>query len=44
LTRINPREAVHHAERVMQAIEALDANQRPQLALASLFVDLDPDG
>lgn len=44
LTRINPKEAVHHAERVMQAIEALEANQRPQLALASLFVDLDADG
>jgi DNA polymerase III subunit delta' len=43
LTRINPTEAVHNAERVMEAIEALEANQRPQLALASLFVDIGGD-
>jgi DNA polymerase-3 subunit delta' len=43
LTRITPTEAVHHASRVMEAIEALEANQRPQLALASLFVDIGSD-
>ena len=44
LTRVTPAIAVANAERVLDAIEALKANQRPQLALASLFVDLGADG
>jgi hypothetical protein len=32
--------AVHHAERVLNTIDPLGANQRPQLAFASLFADL----
>jgi DNA polymerase-3 subunit delta' len=43
LTRINPPEAVRNAERVLEAIEAIEANQRPQLALAALFVELGSD-
>lgn len=43
LTRVMPRTAITNAERVLEAIEALEANQRPQLALASLFVDLGTD-
>ena len=38
-----PSTAVSNAERVLEAIEALQANQRPQLALAALFVDLGID-
>ncbi len=44
LTRVMPTTAIANAERVLEAIEALQANQRPQLALASLFVDLGTDG
>lgn len=44
LTRVVPSTAVANAERVMDAIDALKANQRPQLALAALFVDLATDG
>ena len=43
LTRVLPATAVSNAERVLEAIEALQANQRPQLALAALFVDLGID-
>lgn len=32
--------AVDRAERILETIEALDANQRPQLAFANLFADL----
>jgi len=40
LTRITPRRAVRNADRILETIEALEANQRPQLALAALFADL----
>jgi DNA polymerase-3 subunit delta' len=40
LTRVSPRRALHSADRVLEAIEAIEANQRPQLALAALFVDI----
>ncbi len=43
LTRVDVPTAVARAERVFDAIEALGANQRPNLALASLFVDLGQD-
>lgn len=43
LTRIDAATAVRNADRVLDAVEALEANQRPQLALASLFVDLAED-
>ncbi|MDA2978243.1 MAG: hypothetical protein O3B42_00485 [Actinomycetota bacterium] len=43
LTRLDVPTAVARAERVFGAIEALEANQRPNLALASLFVDLGQD-
>lgn len=39
-TAVPPAAAVARAERVLGAIEALEANQRPQLAFASLFADL----
>lgn len=42
-TRVLPATAVANAERVLKAIEALEANQRPNLALAALFVDLGTD-
>ncbi|MGI9642655.1 MAG: AAA family ATPase [Acidimicrobiia bacterium] len=42
-TRVLPATAVANAERVLEAIEALEANQRPNLALAALFVDLGTD-
>ena len=42
-TRVLPATAVANAERVLVAIEALEANQRPNLALAALFVDLGTD-
>ncbi len=37
LTRLTPRRAVANADRIMEAIESIEANQRPQLALAALF-------
>ncbi len=40
LTSLPPAVAVAHAERVLETVEALEANQRPQLAFASLFADL----
>ena len=43
LTRVDVPTAVVKAERVFDAIDALKANQRPNLALASLFVDLGSD-
>lgn len=43
LARIDVPTAIIHAERVFAAIDALKANQRPSLALASLFVDLGRD-
>ncbi|MGI9666285.1 MAG: ATP-binding protein [Acidimicrobiia bacterium] len=42
-TRITPLTAVSNAERVLETVESLEANQRPQLALAALFVDLGTD-
>jgi DNA polymerase-3 subunit delta' len=40
LASVLPATAVAHAERVLETIEALDANQRPTLAFANLFADL----
>ncbi len=40
LTQLVPADALANAERVFQAIELLEANQRPRLALANLFADL----
>lgn len=40
LTRLRPAAAIAGAERIVDAIESLHANQRPQLALAALFSDL----
>jgi DNA polymerase-3 subunit delta' len=40
LTAVTPTRAVAHAQRVLEAVEALEVNQRPQLALAALFSDL----
>lgn len=40
LTQVLPRTAVANAARVMEAIEAIEANQRPKLAFAALFADL----
>jgi DNA polymerase-3 subunit delta' len=42
LTRIRPAAAVANAERVLDTIDSLRANQRPMLALAALFSDLGP--
>jgi DNA polymerase-3 subunit delta' len=39
-THVLPARAVANAERVLETIEALEANQRPRLAFASLFSDL----
>ena len=44
LTLTDVTGAVARADRVFDAIDALNANQRPSLALASLFVDLGADG
>lgn len=44
LTRITAETAVSNAERVLDTVESLRANQRPQLALAALFIDLGSDG
>ena len=40
LTRVSPRRALAISGRVLDAIEAIEANQRPQLALAALFSDI----
>ncbi len=40
LAAVLPATAVANAERVLETIEALDANQRPTLAFANLFADL----
>lgn len=39
-TDVLPARAVANAERILEAVEALEANQRPRLAFASLFNDL----
>ncbi len=44
LTRVTTARAVDNAKRVLDTIDSLKANQRPQLALAALFVDLGSDG
>ncbi len=43
-TRVTTAAALQNAERVLDTIDALRANQRPQLALAALFIDLGSDG
>ena len=43
LTKVLPVTAVANAERVLETIDALEANQRPTLALSALFVDLGTD-
>ena len=44
LTAVAPPAAVANAQRVMETIESLQSNQRPQLALAALFSDLGARG
>ena len=44
LSSVSPRRAVASAELVLDAIDALSANQRPQLAFANLFSQLAADG
>ncbi|MGI9584806.1 MAG: AAA family ATPase [Acidimicrobiia bacterium] len=43
LTNVAPPTAIRNADRVLQTIESLEANQRPSLAFAALFVDLGTD-
>ena len=43
LTQVAPPRAVANADRVLATVEALQANQRPQLALAVLFSELASD-
>lgn len=43
LTRVMPSQAMAHADRVLETIESLEANQRPQLAIAALFAELGGD-
>jgi DNA polymerase-3 subunit delta' len=40
LTKVRPAVAAANIERIMTAIESLDANQRPALVFAALFADL----
>lgn len=40
LAQVAPRDAVARAGRVLDTIDALDKNQRPELAFSALFVDL----
>ena len=40
LTRLRPRHAIRNADRILETIEAIEANQRPQLAMAALFADI----
>jgi hypothetical protein len=42
-TTVLPARAMRNAERVLDTIDALHANQRPQLAFAALFSDLSGD-
>jgi DNA polymerase-3 subunit delta' len=44
LAGVLPSVALSHAERVLDTIEALNANQRPTLAFANLFADLGATG
>ena len=44
LTQVTAARAIHNAQRVLDTIDSLRANQRPQLALAALFVELGSDG
>lgn len=44
LSSVSPRRAVASAELVLDAIDALDANQRPQLAFTNLFSQLGANG
>ena len=44
LSAVSPRRAVANAGLVLDAIDALSANQRPQLAFANLFSQLSADG
>ena len=44
LTRVTAPVAIRNADRVLDTIDALKANQRPQLALAALFIFLGSDG
>ncbi len=44
LTAVAPRQAVARADRVLETIDVLRSNQRPQLALASLFAEIGFDG
>ncbi len=39
-TKLLPARAITNAERVLETVEALQANQRPRLAFAALFSDL----
>ena len=43
LTAVVPEAAVTRARRVLDTVESLQANQRPELALAALFADLGRD-
>jgi DNA polymerase III subunit delta' len=43
LSAVSPRRAVANAELVLDAIDAINANQRPQLAFANLFSMLSSD-
>ncbi len=43
LADVLPADAIANAERVLETIEALEANQRPTLAFANLFADLGAD-
>ena len=44
LTQVTTARAIHNAQRVLDTIDSLRANQRPQLALAALFIELGSDG
>ena len=44
LTAVPPALAVARAGRVLDTVDSLRANQRPQLAFAALFGDLGVDG
>ena len=43
LVRVAPPAAVRNADRILDAVTALQANQRPQLVLASLFAAIGAD-